>query len=252
MVRRGLLATVALGWRDALTAASRAPLPVVLATAAFFALSFVPDGSAAGTTPQTRWLVPGLADVLRVLVAVIVQASLAVPIYRVLLDPGAAIGRFDIKIVARYAVWLLLLSGWSGLEAVATGAGWPASNLGQVALTAVRLAIFYVGIRLILVFPLVALDRDRHPTTASWRLTRGRFWWLLIGSALNVLPFLILTLIQAVAVMHLEHRSFLQAAVTEPHWLGALTAMLYTLTQTGFVARVYADWTALRAGTIER
>ena len=242
MVPGGLLATVGLGWRDAARAARRAPLPVVLVTVALFALSFVPDGFGLGTIPQAPWLLPTLADGLRVLVAEIVAASLAIPIYRVLLDGRASGTLSDAGTIARYVAWLLLLSGWSALEHAVFGPDGRSMSIELAALTVVRLVMFYIGIRLMLVFPSVAIGDDRRPASASWKLTKGHFWWLLIGSVVGNLPSLVLSCGAIFAVMHVQHRLLLQAVAAQPHWFDAATGMLSILLRAGFTARIYNDW----------
>ncbi len=134
----------------------------------------------------------------------IVMAAVAVPVHRMVL-----LGETRDGFVAlfsgrtwRFAFWLVVLEMSAFLALLPLPLLLRASPvetyLVVAAMAAFLVALAFVVVRLSLVFPAIAID-VRGGAAASWALSRGRFWRIVVTAVFTLIPLLFAMLLATLA-----------------------------------------------------
>ncbi|MEJ0025450.1 MAG: hypothetical protein WDN01_05420 [Rhizomicrobium sp.] len=132
----------------------------------------------------------------------VVMAAVAVPVHRMVL-----LGETRDGVVAlfaartwRFAFWLVVLETSAFLALLPLPLLLRASPVETyavvTAMAAFLLALAVVAVRLSLIFPAIATDM---PAGASWTLSRGRFWRVVVTAVFTLIPLLFVMLLATLA-----------------------------------------------------
>jgi len=184
-------------WRSAGAAFRANPLLLLLPVLILFGFSF---GSVLLSVPYFM-LLGGEAGLLvlslaTILVRCATLACVAIAVHRFVLQnetpspaaltPGRWF-RFAAALLAfELASKLLLALGRSPLAMAAESAG--------------LILLFFAGIRLLLMFPAIALDEDA-PARQGWQRSAGRFWFFLASVVLTELPVIVVIMLGGFVVL---------------------------------------------------
>lgn len=200
--RPGVFRTAAHAWASTWAALRAMPL-TFLVTLAAYALVRLASSYAAGLQaqaaaeggyppadgPSGAETAAALLVMSLYVVRVFALVPLAIAIHRFVLlgERSPLLPLTPARRVLRFGGWLIvlgLLNSLSGLLNPRFGAALlPA--LGELAIEVVAI---FVGIRLVLVFPAVAVQTDTKPLALSWRATNWQFWRIIGVLLVTFLP----------------------------------------------------------------
>ena len=184
-----LLGVIGRGWRTAIRIANDLPL-LIGATFASLAMLDWLSGNLVSQAIRPPSHLLGLSGLVRTVVLAALRALLLAPllvaIYLRLLGPDAPRSPPAPILLLRFAAWSFLVG------MILTVGLLPRFFTRSPALTIVcgsaQIVGLFVQVRLLLLLPAVALGARHGVLRDSWRRTRGRFWWLLVGSAIANAP----------------------------------------------------------------
>ncbi len=186
---RRLLGTIGRGWRAAILVASDLPLLIGVTFATLAMLDWL-SGNLVSQVIRPPSHPSGGSGLVRTVVVAALHALLLAPllvaIYRRLSGPDATPSPPAPVLLLRFAAWSFLVG--MILPVGLLPRFFKRSPALSIVGGSAQIVGLFVQVRLLLLLPAVALGARRGVLRDSWRRTRDRFWWLLVGSTIANAP----------------------------------------------------------------